>query len=92
MWNTNNALVIDPDKDDILASGPTEWPMVSVGLRMCSWDDDNIKYYLLGNPSVWWTSFISIVSFPVAILAYNIRQKRQIIDMTPGKKTNQNKL
>ncbi|KAI8094797.1 Dolichyl-phosphate-mannose-protein mannosyltransferase-domain-containing protein [Thamnidium elegans] len=87
MWNTNNALVIDPDKDDILASGPTEWPMVSVGLRMCSWDDNNIKYYLLGNPSVWWTSFISILSFPVAIVAYNIRQKRQIIDMTPARWT-----
>lgn len=86
MWNTNNALVIDPDKDDTLASGPTEWPMVTVGLRMCSWNSDDIKYYLIGNPSVWWFSFITVMSFPLIIATYNVRQRRQIIDMTPGKK------
>lgn len=86
MWNSNNALIPDPDKDDLLSSGPTEWPMVTVGLRMCGWDNANIKYYLLGNPSVWWSSFISIFVFAFSVAAYIIRQKRQIIDMNTGKK------
>ncbi|KAI9280113.1 MIR motif-containing protein [Sporodiniella umbellata] len=87
MWYSNNALIPDPDKDDILASKPIEWPMVSVGLRMCSWDSDNIKFYLIGNPSVWWSSFVSIVIFALLFLSYSIRLKRQVIDMSPGKKT-----
>lgn len=86
MWNTNNALIPDPDKNDVLSSAPTEWPMVTVGLRMCSWDDKNVKYYLIGNPAVWWSAFISIFVFSGAIGVYLIRQRRQIIDMTPGKK------
>lgn len=85
MWYSNNALIPDPDKDDILASKPTEWPMVSVGLRMCSWDNENIKFYLMGNPSVWWPSFASIVTFSLLIIIYTIRLKRQVIDMSPGK-------
>ncbi|CEG63498.1 Putative Dolichyl-phosphate-mannose-protein mannosyltransferase [Rhizopus microsporus] len=86
MWYTNNALIPDPDKDDILASNPKEWPMVSVGLRMCGWDDDMIKFYLIGNPSVWWLSFASIVGFSIAIINYTVRLKRQVIDMSPGKR------
>lgn len=84
MWNTNNALLPDPDKDDLLSSSPSKWPMVSTGLRMCGWDDDNIKFYLLGNPSVWWPSFLSIIVFIVSTGVYTIRKRRQIVDMTPG--------
>ncbi|KAG1457049.1 hypothetical protein G6F56_006697 [Rhizopus delemar] len=83
MWYSNNALIPDPDKDDILSSKPREWPMVSVGLRMCSWDSDNIKFYLMGNPSVWWSSFASIVIFSALFIIYTIRLKRQVIDMSP---------
>lgn len=85
MWRTNNALVPDPDKDDILSSGPTEWPMVSVGLRMCGWDADTVKYYLIGNPTVWISSTISIAVFILAVATYIVRQRRQIVDMSPGK-------
>lgn len=88
MWNSNNALIPDPDKDDLLSSAPTEWPMVTVGLRMCSWDNATVKYYLMGNPSVWWPSFISIFVFAFSIGVYIVRQKRQIIDMNAGNKKN----
>ncbi|RCI07126.1 Protein O-mannosyltransferase 2 [Rhizopus stolonifer] len=85
MWHSNNALVPDPDKDDLLASGPTEWPLVSVGLRMCSWDEKSIKYYLIGNPVVWWSSTLAIVSFVMATGVYMIRKRRHLVDMTPGR-------
>lgn len=58
--------------------------MVTTGLRMCSWDAKTVKFYLLGNPMVWWPSFISIFVFSASVGAYVIRQRRQIIDMTPG--------
>ena len=84
MWNTNNALIPDPNKDDVLSSGPTEWPLATTGLRMCSWDEHTVKFYLLGNPSVWIPSFISIFVFAVSIGAYVIRQRRQIVDLNSG--------
>jgi len=40
MMTSNNALVPDPDKQDDLASKFWQWPVLNVGLRMCSWDDN----------------------------------------------------
>jgi dolichyl-phosphate-mannose-protein mannosyltransferase len=85
MWNSNNALTPDPDKDDILSSEPTEWPAVSVGLRMCGWGDNQVKFYLLGNPVVWWLAFSSIIIAFSAVLFYLIRIQREIYDMTSCK-------
>ncbi|KAL0089723.1 glycosyltransferase family 39 protein [Phycomyces blakesleeanus] len=82
MWTSNNALVPDPDKEDILSSEPTEWPLVSVGLRMCGWGDDQIKYFLLGSPAVWWTSFASLIVFIGTFLFYIIRMQRKINDLS----------
>ena len=39
MMTSNNALIPDPDKEDILASTPTDWPLMRLGLRMCGWGD-----------------------------------------------------
>lgn len=47
MWTSNNALVPDPDKDDVIASKPLDWPMLHLGMRMNGWSDNNIKYYLV---------------------------------------------
>lgn len=69
MLRSNNALLPDPDKEDNLASKPLDWPLLYNGLRMNSWDDDNIKYYLMGNPIIWWTSTCSLLVF-VALWAF----------------------
>lgn len=47
MWTSNNALVPDPDKEDVIASKPSDWPMLHLGMRMNGWSDSNIKYYLV---------------------------------------------
>ncbi|KAG1457399.1 hypothetical protein G6F56_006615 [Rhizopus delemar] len=85
MWTSNNALTPDPDKIDILSSMPSEWPFASVGLRMCGWGDPMVKYYLLGNPIVWWLSIGSIFVFCLTTGVYVIRMQRKIFDLTNGK-------
>ncbi|CAO3683200.1 unnamed protein product [Rhizopus stolonifer] len=82
MWTANNALTPDPDKVDSLSSGPTDWPMVTLGLRMCGWGDKEVKFFLLGNPIVWWLSIASIFLFGLVIAVYIIRRQRRIFDMT----------
>ncbi|KAI8141008.1 Dolichyl-phosphate-mannose-protein mannosyltransferase-domain-containing protein [Fennellomyces sp. T-0311] len=81
MWTSNNALIPDPDKEDILSSTPSEWPLASVGLRMCGWGDDIIKFYLLGSPAVWWTSFASLLVFLTTAGFYLVRMQRKINDL-----------
>ncbi|PGG97110.1 hypothetical protein AJ79_09338 [Helicocarpus griseus UAMH5409] len=76
MMTSNNALVPDPDKQDDLASQFWQWPILHVGLRMCSWDKDTVKYFLLGNPSVYWTGTASLVIFASIIFWYLIRWQR----------------
>ncbi|KAI9497779.1 Dolichyl-phosphate-mannose-protein mannosyltransferase-domain-containing protein [Zychaea mexicana] len=82
MWTSNNALIPDPDKEDILSSTPSEWPLASVGLRMCGWGDDIIKYYLLGNPAVWWPSFAALLIFLATTGFYLTRMQRKIFDLS----------
>lgn len=84
MWTSNNALIPDPDKEDILSSTPSEWPLASVGLRMCGWGDDIIKFYLLGSPAVWWTAFASLIVFLATAAFYIIRMQRKIFDLSNG--------
>jgi dolichyl-phosphate-mannose-protein mannosyltransferase len=84
MWTSNNALVPDPDKDDILASKPTDWPFLRLGLRMCGWGDGMIKFYLLGTPIIWWFSTISLFLGLGAAGVYLARMQRQYRDWAPG--------
>ncbi|CAG8492324.1 10528_t:CDS:10 [Paraglomus occultum] len=70
MYTSNNALIPDRDKEDILASTPDQWPLLTVGLRMCGWADDAIKFYLLGNPIVWWSGTASLALYAVMLLFY----------------------
>lgn len=85
MLTSNNALVPDADKEDILASTPLQWPILQVGLRMCSWADDVVKFYLLGNPVVWWSGTASLIIFVFVLAYYIIRRQRQYNDLSPGK-------
>ncbi|ETI24608.1 hypothetical protein G647_03977 [Cladophialophora carrionii CBS 160.54] len=76
MMTSNNALVPDPDKQDDLASKFWQWPILHVGLRMCSWDDQVTKYFLLGNPIVYWGSTASLGITGLIVAWYLIRWQR----------------
>jgi len=82
---SNNALVPDPDKEDILASKPFDWPLLHLGLRMCGWGDTQIKYYLMGTPVVWWGSTISLGVAFVTLGVYLLRAQRKYVDMDARK-------
>ncbi|KAH7906103.1 glycosyltransferase family 39 protein [Hygrophoropsis aurantiaca] len=81
MMTSNNALVPDPDKEDILASSPTDWPWMRLGLRMCGWGDSQPKYYLLGTPIIWWGGTVSILLSLLVLGIYLTRQQRKYNDM-----------
>jgi dolichyl-phosphate-mannose-protein mannosyltransferase len=83
MMTSNNALVPDPDKQDDLASAFWQWPILNVGLRMCSWDDNTVKYFLLGNPFVYWASTASLGIFALMVVWYAIRWQRGYNELKP---------
>ncbi|KDQ61319.1 glycosyltransferase family 39 protein [Jaapia argillacea MUCL 33604] len=83
MMTSNNALVPDPDKEDILASKPTDWPWLRLGLRMCGWGDHQTKYYLLGTPVIWWGGTASLGVFVIVLGVYLLRWQRKYVDMEP---------
>lgn len=83
MMTSNNALIPDADKEDILASKPLDWPWLYNGLRMNSWADNSIKYYLIGNPVIWWASSASLILFCVLFLWYLGRMQRRHADLSP---------
>lgn len=80
MMATNNALVPDNDKQDDLASSAWQWPTLNVGIRMCSWADDKVKYFMIGSPGTTWTSSIGVLLFFGIVLYHIIRWQRQIVD------------
>lgn len=81
MMTTNNALVPDPDKEDILASKPFDWPWLRLGLRMCGWGASQAKYYLLGTPTIWWGGTLSLYVAALAFAVYLLRMQRKYVDM-----------
>ena len=83
MLTSNNALVPDPDKYDVLASAPFDWPFQHLGLRMCGWADNQIKYYLIGTPLIWQGSTISLFIAMLLLVFYLFRQQRKYVDMEP---------
>jgi len=79
MWTSNNALVPDPDKEpDQLVSQAWQWPLALVGIRMCSWSDTSVKYYMMGNPFIWWFAFASLLCLGAFSLFYVLRRQRKI--------------
>lgn len=76
MMTSNNALVPDPDKQDDLASQFWQWPILHVGLRMCGWDDHIVKYFLLGNPLVYWGSTAALGVVGLMVAWYAVRWQR----------------
>jgi len=84
MMTSNNALIPDPDKEDILASKPFDWPFLHLGLRMCGWGDTQLKYYLIGTPVIWWAGTISLVVAIGTWVVYMLRRQRKYQDMSEG--------
>ncbi|KAJ3332440.1 Protein O-mannosyltransferase 2, partial [Kappamyces sp. JEL0680] len=88
MWTSNNALTPDPDKEPgQLESQPYHWPFMLRGLRMCGWGDHEIKYYLIGNPLIWWGTTAAMVVLAGSVLIYTIRAARGSVDFLPRKLT-----
>jgi dolichyl-phosphate-mannose-protein mannosyltransferase len=84
MMTSNNALIPDPDKEDILASKPLDWPWARLGLRMCGWGDNQTKYYLIGTPIIWWTGAASLIISVLGFGAYLLRMQRKYADFERG--------
>jgi dolichyl-phosphate-mannose-protein mannosyltransferase len=82
---SNNALVPDPDKEDILASKPFDCPFLHRGLRMCGWGDNQIKHYLLGMPIIAWGGSTSLIVCLLTFRVYVLRKQRKFVDMEPRK-------
>ncbi|KAF8207022.1 glycosyltransferase family 39 protein [Mycena galopus ATCC 62051] len=82
MMNSNNALIPDPDKEDILASTPYDWPFLHLGLRMCGWGDGQTKYYLVGNPIVWWGGAAGLIVAVGTFVVNMMRMQRKYFVMT----------
>lgn len=84
MMTSNNALVPDADKEDSIASQPFDWPFLFNGMRMNGWQDDGIKYYLVGNAIVWWGSSASLIIWALTLVWHLARFQRKINDFAPG--------
>lgn len=82
MMATNNALVPDNEKQDDLASSAWQWPTLNVGIRLCSWANDAIKYFLIGSPATTWTSSVGVIVFAGLTLYYLVRYQRQYNDFS----------
>ncbi|RKP25196.1 family 39 glycosyltransferase, partial [Syncephalis pseudoplumigaleata] len=76
MWTSNNALVPDDTREDRATSKAWEWPLMLVGMRMAGWGDDQVKFLLLGNPAVWWTSTLCILLIGILVVLYDARRRR----------------
>ncbi|PKI85238.1 dolichyl-phosphate-mannose--protein mannosyltransferase [Malassezia vespertilionis] len=83
MMVANNALVPDEDKEDSLASQPSEWPWLWNGLRMNGWGADQDKYFLVGNVFVWWGSTASLIIMCSLLVWYFMRRQRRMYDLSP---------
>lgn len=85
MLATNNALVPDEEKEDMLSSESWQWPVTNVGIRLCGWGDDQVKYFLIGGPFTTWSSTGAIILFACLLVVLVLHFQRQIDDFPPPK-------
>lgn len=57
MWRTNAGLVDSHAWD----SRPPSWPILRRGINF--WGKDHRQIYLVGNPIIWWSSTVAIVTY-----------------------------
>ena len=81
MWRTNNALVPDSELEpSALTSKPYHWMFLLKGLRMSGFGDDAVKFYMLGNPLIWWLSALSVSILLGLPLAYYALRQRNLAE------------
>lgn len=84
MYKTNNALIPDAELEPgQLVSRASEWFWMRRGIRMCNWADDRVKFYMLGNPAVWWTGSVAVTATLVLCVAYILFQQRKALHLLP---------
>lgn len=77
MYNTNKALVQEENLQPVrIVSKPHEWFIMLRGLRMNNWDDNTTKFYMMGNPVIWYLSGLCILLSPIVLLINVIRNSR----------------
>ncbi|OMJ15990.1 Dolichyl-phosphate-mannose-protein mannosyltransferase 2 [Smittium culicis] len=82
---SNNNLIPDRNKYNKIESEPLDWPFLTSPMRMNGWGAKDTKYYLIGNPIVWWSSTLVCLFTPlIAILLY-IVYKRNSKNSTTSK-------
>ena len=82
MWRTNNALVPDSELEpSALTSKPYHWMFLLKGLRMSGFGDDAVKFYMLGNPLIWWTSALSVTLLLFLPIGYFILKQRNLVKL-----------
>lgn len=84
MYLTNNALTPDPEiEPSILTSSARDWPFMRRGIRMSGWDDNRLKYYMLGNPIVWLGGTVAILGLVAYWVFLQLAQQRKVASLVP---------
>lgn len=79
MYNSNKSLIQEPNLEPArIVSRPIEWFILKRGLRMNGWDDDKYKFYMFGNPLIWYFSTLCVILSPIILLGKVIYRRRQL--------------
>ncbi|KAI6120079.1 glycosyltransferase family 39 protein [Pisolithus thermaeus] len=70
MWTTNSKLT---DRH-VYDSRPWSWPFLERGINF--WVKDHKQIYLIGNPFVWWSSTVSVITYMLIRGLLILRAKR----------------
>lgn len=78
MFITNASFVQDEDLEpERIVSRPYEWFFLKRGLRMTAWDGRTEKFYMFGNPLLWYSSGICVLLSPFVLLSRVVCRRRQ---------------
>lgn len=78
MYITNSSLTPDPEAEPgILTSRPIQWMFMQAGIRMSSWAEKATRFYMLGNPLVWWFGSVSVILNACLAAYYFLMEKRR---------------
>lgn len=79
MYKMNKSFIQDDSLEpDRIVSQPYEWPFLIRGIRMSAWENGRYKFYMFGNPFLWYTSTLCVFLAPCIYLIRFIRYKRKI--------------